>query len=165
MPEIIERSATFSACRTYRYTLSRVWDPKGSICVFVGLNPSTADESVDDPTIRRCINFAQDWGHGRLVMLNAYAFRATNPVIMKAQREPVGLDNYAEIVDWCGRAEIIVAAWGNNIDPLHERRVLNAIDRPVHCLRITKKQHPEHPLYMPKDTRPLLFWTPEVANA
>jgi len=73
--------AGFSECRAYRYALWRRWDWQGyaNQVMFVGLNPSTADETEDDPTIRRCIRFAKDWGCGSLLMLNAYAWRATKP--------------------------------------------------------------------------------------
>lgn len=87
--------AEFSPCRVWRYALWRRWD-FGSRCnmvAFVGLNPSTADESLDDATIRRCINFAKSWGYDGMYMLNAYAFRATDPRDMKAFHEPIGKDN------------------------------------------------------------------------
>jgi hypothetical protein len=160
----VQMSATFSICRAYRYTLTRQWSD-GPTCVFIGLNPSTADETKDDPTIRRCVKFAQSWGHGKLVMLNAYAYRATDPVVMLKQADPFGADNYPTLEDQCKDAEIVVAAWGNNIDALHERRVLRAINREVYCLKKTNKGHPWHPLYVKGDTKPFLFWQPEPAEA
>ena len=68
----IYKNATFSSCRTYRYSLSRIWDKKKKYVLFVGLNPSTADEEVDDPTIRRCINYAKNWGYGGFLMVNLF---------------------------------------------------------------------------------------------
>ena len=88
----VESSATFSHCRKYRYTLWRNWAglmPTGKgYAMFVGLNPSTADETNDDPTIRRCIAFAKAWGYDALCMTNIFAFRATNPMVMLAQPAP-----------------------------------------------------------------------------
>ena len=78
------RHAVFSPCRTYRYALSRVWAADKPYALFIGLNPSTADETLDDPTIRRCIDFAKRWGYGGLVMANLFAYRATEPSEMKA---------------------------------------------------------------------------------
>ena len=87
------RHAVFSPCRTYRYALSRVWAADKPYALFIGLNPSTADETLDDPTIRRCIDFAKRWGYGGLVMANLFAYRATNPSEMKAATDPVGVAN------------------------------------------------------------------------
>ena len=75
---MIERTATFSPCRTWRYSLLRRWAPC-DYAMFIGLNPSTADETQDDPTVRRCIRYAQSWGYGALYMTNIFAFRATDP--------------------------------------------------------------------------------------
>jgi len=77
--------ATFSPCRKYRYSLFRIWDEDKSLVLFIGLNPSTADEKEDDPTIRRCINFAKQWGwgYGGLIMGNLFSFRATQPSDLK----------------------------------------------------------------------------------
>ena len=83
------RHAVFSPCRTYRYALSRVWAADKPYALFIGLNPSTADETLDDPTIRRCIDFAKRWGYGGLVMANLFAYRATDPAVMKRAAEPV----------------------------------------------------------------------------
>ena len=76
--EAMERGADISPCGRYRYSLWRKWGP-GATCMFVGLNPSTADETADDPTIRRCMAFARDWGYGALCMANLFAYRATDP--------------------------------------------------------------------------------------
>ncbi|WP_368188730.1 DUF1643 domain-containing protein [Aeromonas sp. R7-3] len=82
------RHAVFSPCRTYRYALSRVWATDKPYALFIGLNPSTADETLDDPTIRRCIDFAKRRGYGGLVMANLFAYRATDPEVMKRAAEP-----------------------------------------------------------------------------
>lgn len=79
----MDKSAIFSDCRIYRYSLSRIWNLTKDFVSFVCLNPSTADERNDDPTVRRCIRYAADWGAGGMVMLNLYAYRSTDPKKLK----------------------------------------------------------------------------------
>ena len=98
------KGARFSECRVWRYALWRTWDPARAPLVFVGLNPSTADETQDDPTIRRCLGFARDFGCGGLHMLNIFAFRATNPDELRRTDDPVGPDNEREFHCTCGLA-------------------------------------------------------------
>ncbi|MDA8965892.1 DUF1643 domain-containing protein, partial [Pseudomonadales bacterium] len=86
----IETSADFSPCRTYRYALWRTWDKTEPYVLFLGLNPSTADETENDPTITRCIDFAKQLGFGGLCMANLFAFRATQPKDLKQAKDPVG---------------------------------------------------------------------------
>ncbi|GHX72979.1 hypothetical protein VCSRO16_3593 [Vibrio cholerae] len=73
----MKNTAELSKCRKYRYALWRTWDSDKPFAMFIGLNPSTADEKNDDPTLRRCINFAKSWGYGGVCMANLFAFRAT----------------------------------------------------------------------------------------
>lgn len=156
--------ALFSECRTWRYALWRRWD-FGSRCnmvAFVGLNPSTADESIDDPTIRRCKNFAKEWGFGGMYMLNAYAFRATDPKDMKAASGTVGPDNDEWLRFYGTEATEIIAAWGVHCDPKRERVVCETIGKLVMCLGRTKDGRPKHPLYLRADTKPEPFWQPQV---
>jgi hypothetical protein len=75
--------ANFSTCRTWRYTLTRQWSFVHPLAMFIGLNCSTADETQDDPTVRRCMGFARDWGYGGLLMTNLFAFRATDPRVRR----------------------------------------------------------------------------------
>lgn len=153
--------AEFSSCRTYRYVLWRRWAWNGyaNQVMFVGLNPSTADESEDDPTIRRCIRFAKDWGYGGLLMMNAFAFRATDPKVMKAASDPVGPANDEAFGYRRTQVGLIVAAWGTHCPVDRERAVCRAISRPIHCLGTTKSGAPKHPLYLKADTRREI-WTP-----
>jgi len=107
--------ARFSPCRTWRYSLRRQWLPGSEASVmFIGLNPSTADETQDDPTIRRCLGFARYWGFGNLIMMNVYAFRATKPADMKAAKDPVGPGNDREFERLRSVPQLVVAAWGNH---------------------------------------------------
>ncbi len=85
--------ACFSSCNNYRYLLGRIWEPKKPLYLFVCLNPSTADALKNDPTVRRCINFAKSWGGGSMLIGNLYAYRSTDPTQLQRIVEPVGLFN------------------------------------------------------------------------
>lgn len=163
----MQKGAEFSSCRQYRYVLWRHWDWQGSArqVMFIGLNPSTADETEDDPTIRRCIRFAKDWGYGGLLMMNAYAFRATDPKVMKAAADPLGPGNLEAFGYRRTQVGLIVAAWGAHCSEEHERTICQAIAQPVHCLGRTKAGRPKHPLYLRADTKPELFWSPAYEAA
>ena len=158
----IIKGAEFSECRRYRYALWRTWDPESPRRImFVGLNPSTADEIVDDPTIRRCINFSKAWGYGGMFMLNAYGFRATDPKVMQATEEPVGSGNDAAFRKYRDQVQMIIAAWGVHCDPQREQRIFRILECPVHCLGTSKHGRPRHPLYMRSAVEPALFWSPD----
>ena len=146
----IYKNATFSNCRTYRYTLSRIWNKKKKYVLFIGLNPSTADEEVDDPTIRRCVNYAKNWGYGGFLMVNVFAYRTTLPSNLKKVKYPVGEDNDKYIVKLSKKADITVAAWGNNGNLYsRDKQVLNLVPS-LMCLKINKSGQPAHPLYLKK---------------
>ncbi len=145
-------SAEFSPDRIYRYALYRIWDETKPRVMFIGLNPSTADESIDDPTIRRCKRFAADWGYGGLIMANLFALRATDPRIMKEHSDPIGPDNNYWLEKLGRESEIIVAAWGNHGGHLNRDRVVVGFMPSMKCLGITKKGRPRHPLYVRADT-------------
>ena len=100
----IIKGARFSDCRLYRYQLWRIWDEGRPYLNVIGLNPSTADETRDDPTIRRCIDYAKRWNYGGLFMTNIFAFRATLPAVMKKQVEPVGSDNDHWLIETAANA-------------------------------------------------------------
>jgi hypothetical protein len=146
----IEATATISACGTYRYDLRRRWDPAKPTCLFVMLNPSTADATADDPTIRRCVGFAAGWGYGELIVVNLFASRATDPADLRKHRSPVGPANDATIAAQARRADFHVAAWGM-YGALHGRgaevrRRFTEWGIPLHHLGLTREGHPRHPL-------------------
>ena len=93
MDNRMKSEAILSVDRKYRYVLTRTWDETLPNIMFVGLNFSTADETTDDPTIRRCINFAKSWGYGGLYMVNLFAYRSTNPNNIRIVDNPIGDDN------------------------------------------------------------------------
>lgn len=154
------RGAQLSDCRRYRYTLTRDWGT-GPAATFIMLNPSTADATVDDPTIRRCVGFAHAWGCGRLIVGNLYALRATDPQALWNAVDPVGPDNDATLTRLLAQADgPLVAAWGGNAraDRVEALLALPGAER-LACLGVTKAGAPRHPLYLPA-TAPLQPWPP-----
>ena len=150
---LVNKNATFSDCRKYRYALSRTWNGKKKTILFIGLNPSTADEKIDDPTIRRCINYAQNWGYGSLLMVNLFAYRATMPSELKNVKNPIGNDNDLHIIELSKKADIAVAAWGNEGTLLNRDKEVKKILPNLMCLKINKSGQPSHPLYQKKDLK------------
>lgn len=151
-------SAQLSDCGRYRYTLTRDWG-EGRRAVFVMLNPSTADASEDDPTIRRCMGFARDWGYSGLLVLNLYAYRSTDPRELWKVDDPVGPDNDSHIRQCLTQAEVhgcvTVAAWGAHAKADRVMAVYSL--HPEHAftaLGVTKNGAPRHPLYMPGSATP-----------
>ena len=151
-------SATFDSTRTSRFRLTRAWKPDGGRINFLMLNPSTADAFELDPTVRRCVGFARRWGFGSLEVTNIFAFRATDPTVLVAQAEPIGVGNDQAILDAARTADRVVAAWGvrgAHRDRGTEVAALLAYSgvRPL-ALRVTKDGHPAHPLYIAGATVP-----------
>jgi hypothetical protein len=102
-----------SVCENYRYSLEVRWGKPGNRVVVIGLNPSTADMTRDDKTIRQCIDWARGEGCVGLLMVNAYSFRAKLPSHMKAASDPFGGQTPENLVEMCGRNRVVVA-WGNH---------------------------------------------------
>ena len=149
----IYKNATFSSCRAYRYSLSRIWDKEKKYVLFIGLNPSTAGEETDDPTIRRCVDYAKNWGYGGFMMVNLFAYRATLPSSLKKVKYPIGKNNDKYIVKLSKKADITVAAWGNNGNLYsRDKEVLSLVPN-LKCLKVNKSGQPAHPLYLKKDLK------------
>lgn len=151
----MKSSAILSDCRKYRFALWRTWDESKSYALFIGLNPSTADETDDDPTIRRCIKFARSWGHGGLCMVNLFAFRATDPSIMMTATDPVGNGNDQWIIKLARDAGVAVAAWGNGGGHMRRSEQVRASVPNLHYLKMNQSGEPAHPLYLRSDLRPV----------
>ncbi len=146
--------AAFTAGRRYRLALWRNWNSGEGRILFVGLNPSSADESRDDPTLRRCIGFARRWGYGGLLMANLFALRATRPQQLRAARDPVG-DGTDRWLAWLAAdAAMIVACWGNHGSMLDRDRAFSARQPRLWCLRRNRDGAPAHPLYLPGGVAP-----------
>ena len=106
--------AILSECRQYRYMLSRQWDDSKLYLVICGLNPSTADETEDDNTIRKEMLLAKLWGFGGIIKLNLFAFRTKSPEIMKQAFDPVGPENDRFIKELSKYSNTVLLAWGNH---------------------------------------------------
>ena len=157
-----ESVAVYSACEAYRYALTRVWDPAAVRLVFVMLNPSTATEVQNDPTVERCERRARALGAGGFRVVNIFAYRATDPRLMRAQQDPVGPDNDAAIVDAAGWGQRLVCAWGSHGAHLGRGLAVEALLRrrgqPLFHLGLTQAGAPKHPLYISYAVQPQL-WT------
>ena len=122
--------------------------------MFIGLNPSTADEKNDDPTLIRCMNFAKAWGYGGVCMANLFAYRATAPADMKAAENPVGTQNNKWLKTLASDAGLIVGAWGNDGAYLKRSAKVRKFIPNMHCLKMNKSGEPAHLLYQRADVRP-----------
>lgn len=146
----------------YRYRLNRCWPDGIGQSVFVMLNPSTADASINDPTIRRCIGFARRWGRRGLVVVNLFALRATNPDALRSAADPVGPLNQAHVLEVLKDAEEIVCGWGAFPFARQQAKIMQRwieiAGRIPQCLGTTKAGHPRHPLYLSNDA-PLRQWS------
>jgi hypothetical protein len=148
----VHRTALFSRDRRFRYRLGRRWGDGAAAC-FVLLNPSTADEAREDPTVRRCIGFARALGYGALEVVNLYAYVATDPAELRRAGYPVGRYNDRHIEAAARESERVVLAWGVHAARLRRPgealELLRRIGAERHCLRLTASGHPEHPLRLP----------------
>lgn len=157
-----ETNAIFSPCRTWRYTLNRQFGSgNGRACMFLMLNPSTADEVQNDPTIRRCINFAKAWGYSRLTVCNIFAYRSTDPKGLRQTPDPIGPYNDHHIVACHSESLLTIAAWGVHGEYLGRAeqvvKLLADSSTPLMCLGKTKDGQPKHPLYVAGATVPALY--------
>lgn len=154
----ITGTATFSPCKVYRYRLSRDWGA-GPRIFWLMLNPSTADESANDPTIRRCIAYSQAWGYGGLYVGNIFALRSTDPKALYAADDPIGPGNDEAITDMAAGSTRIVAAWGNHGRLRGRGAAVKRLLRGcrLECLAYTRDGQPVHPLYQKRDRKPQLF--------
>jgi hypothetical protein len=159
MRDVSYNVAEFSPCRTYRYTLWRRWLFGTGYINFICLNPSTADEVQNDNTVRRCMKWAASWGFGAVCVTNIFAFRATDPRVMKAHADPIGPENDHWIKEIATGATVVVAAWGQHaahLDRSAAVRKLLAHREEVYYLRMGKTE-PWHPLYLPDSSKPILW--------
>ncbi|QYX57055.1 DUF1643 domain-containing protein [Roseovarius sp. SCSIO 43702] len=150
--------AIYSDCERYRYSLTRVWEPSGRRALFIMLNPSTATEIQNDPTVERCERRARALGFGAFRVTNIFAWRDTDPKAMRAAAEPVGEANDAAILESLPWADQVIAAWGSHGAYLDRgsavARLLGEAGAPVFHLGLTKAGHPRHPLYIGYSERP-----------
>ncbi|MBM0201801.1 DUF1643 domain-containing protein [Micromonospora sp. STR1s_5] len=167
-----------AACHPYRYSLTRTWNEAVVDATFLMLNPSTADALVLDPTVRRCLGYAQDWGCGGLRVLNLFALRSTDPRALHKHPDPIGPDNDELLADYFAHRAAtaghlcqgpVIAAWGAH--GTHLARAADVIDLAhqhgvqLHALATTRAGHPGHPLYLPRAAQPAPYEPPAPAAA
>ncbi len=150
--------AEFSKCGKYRYTLWRIWDKDKPLVMFIGLNPSTANESDDDPTIRRVKRFAADWGFGGVYMMNLFAYISTDPKkLLFNPHEKIGYKNNNYLKEIAGKCEKIIFAWGSFSEAhVRSKEVIEMFPQ-AHVLKINNNGSPKHPLYIKADTVPVRY--------
>lgn len=151
----MKKSAVISSCGLYRYRLERHWDGfKRGTVGFMMLNPSTADAEQDDPTIRKCIGFAQRWGFGGLIVVNQFAYRATDPKALKRVADPVGPENETHIFLALENCDRMIVAWGANATAQpYITNLLRQTHRNVEAFQpLTKSGQPPHPLMLAYST-------------
>lgn len=156
----IECDALLSYDHKYRYMLRRRWDEDGQRALFVMLNPSTADGSKDDPTIRSCVRLCQDWGHGGFEVVNLFGWRATNPKELTRISDPVGPKNDEIAKAAVNRCDIVIFAWGSNnmaFDQARDHRSLWGEITGAFCMGKTQNGSPKHPLYIKTGTPLVLY--------
>ncbi len=175
--ETLFTSAMLSPCGAYRYTLSRVWDFQRPLCFWIGLNPSTADARQDDPTIRRCMDFARRWKKGGIRMLNLFALRATSPTKLGQHEDPIGPENDGRLIRELTSQEarrpgtLIIACWGahgshrNRAEAVRDLLVAESRRVPLFCLGRNRDSSPKHPLYLKSSTVPVPYNAVDMARA
>ena len=147
----MKRDAVISKCGKYRYSLIREWNKSKQKVLFLMLNPSDADDKKDDPTIKRCINFAKDWGYGGLMVANLYAYITDNPKELFTSKNPEGFDNIRYIKKMINECKIVVCAWGNKqgLPPLYLQKLSD-----LYFLELSDVDGtPKHPLYLNKTSK------------
>lgn len=153
--------AVYSDCEQFRYSLTRIWDVDGDRALFIMLNPSTATEVQNDPTVERCERRSRALGFGAFRVLNIFAYRATDPRDMKRAEDPVGPGNDAAIMDGMDWASRVICAWGTH--GAHQGRgaavktLLRASGRELLHLGLSKAGHPKHPLYIGYAVQPQVW--------
>ena len=165
----MENACHFSPDRRHRYSLIHRWDPLlggDRLIMWIGLNPSTADESQLDPTLRRIARFSERDGFDGFWMANLFGLRTPYPKDMKSAPDPVGAENDASLLAAADRCDRIVAAWGVSGD--YQARADAVVrlfgERELWCLGTTQAGHPRHPLYVPGDQK-LVRFRPKIGPA
>lgn len=168
---MIIKGAEFSDDERYRYSLWRIWRESGRKVLFVCLNPSTADDVKNDPTIKRCEGFARHWGYGGFYMANLFGYRCTNPLLLRAVADPVGEENDLTLRKLSRyECDLVVAAWGNHGEYLgRSHRVMeilwkssiNGCGAPQ-CFGFNRSGEPKHLLYLRKDAGLIIIDRPQV---
>lgn len=165
------KGAEISKDGIYRYSLSREWDKNKPKVMFLMLNPSKADSEIDDPTIRRCIGYAKDWGYGGILVGNLFAYRATDPIELLNYPFPEGgLMNRLWVRKMTMECDKIICCWGNSsiISKIMDKKgyPYNHIQKVLTCKAKDRLYYldmckdgltPKHPLYLSKSLKPIKY--------
>lgn len=156
-----QSQAVYSDCEAYRYSLQRVWDAGRERVTFVMLNPSTATEVQNDPTVERCERRARAMGYGAFTVANIFAFRATDPADMRRAPDPIGAGNDAAIHAAALWADCVICAWGTHGAHLGRGAQvaanLRAAGVPLYHLGLSIHGAPKHPLYISYAVQPMVW--------
>ena len=154
-------TAVYSDCEQYRYSLTRVWEPEARKALFLMLNPSTATEVQNDPTVERCERRARALGFGGFRVTNIFAWRDTDPKNMRAAADPIGPENDATIATFAQWADEVICAWGTHGAHLNRgpdmEVILRATGQTLYHLGVSKAGHPKHPLYISYEKQPEIW--------
>jgi len=151
------KGAIFSDERTRRYMLFRIWDNTKPKVAFIGLNPSTANETEPDPTITRVCNFANSWGYGGVYMLNLFSIISPKPAILKKHPDPIGHLNDSIIKQYTNESETVIFAWGDFQEAKERAETIIKMFPSAKALIINKSGSPRHPLYVKGNVKPINF--------
>ena len=156
---MIDSGADFDQTGKYRYKLWRIWNKDEPTILFIMLNPSTANAETDDPTIRRCLNFAKSWGYGGIEVVNLFALVSSDPEKLLTTPNSIGENNGQVILQASGRSKKIIVAWGAFREAIARgKEVIRLLDKfDIYCLGRTKSGHPKHPLYLRSDVNPVIY--------
>jgi hypothetical protein len=163
-PDYSDKGAEFSPCKRYRYSLWREWQtltPSKKYVLFVMLNPSTADENILDPTVRRCLGYAMAWGYNKMVVANIFALRSTDPGELYKCEDPIGEENDAYIQKLAQEADMVIVAWGTHSKYKNRgEQVTKLLEgmKNIYYLQKTKNGTPSHPLYLKADLKPVNYY-------
>ncbi|MBA7658592.1 hypothetical protein ES703_66551 [subsurface metagenome] len=145
--------AVFDQHRAYRFVLWRFWKDAPRV-LFVGLNPSTANELENDPTIRRCLGFADKWGYGGMYFCNLYSYVSTEPRLLSSE-EALHAANIPAITMAKSLSVLAIAAWGDGVELVENGKSvaehIRKLIEPSLCFGLTQKGNPKHPLYLPSE--------------
>lgn len=150
----------FDETKRHRYLLTCSWGQGDGTVTFVMLNPSIGDEERCNPTMKRCVDFARDWGYGGMHVVNLFSYISVKPTGLLETEDPVGKDNDAHILQVAQQSDLVVFAWGAKYGDIggRDQEVAALLsDIPLHCIGKTKQGHPRHPLYLKKDLKPVVF--------
>jgi hypothetical protein len=153
----MENGAIFSEDKRFRYSLWRIWNDKKPLIMFIGLNPSIANDESNDRTVSKLIKYTEAWGFGGFYICNLFAFITPYPKELKKAESPTGEKNNHYLLETATKCEKIVCMWGNHGSFKERDKEVTAMFSKMHCLDKTKSGQPKHPLYLSAHLKPIEF--------